>query len=59
MIYQGKTIFIQEFTKDLSAWDMEKVETKEKEFRVFSMKASLPSLKRGVEKVRVLICLRI
>jgi len=55
MVYQGKTTTLQKFAKSISAWDMEKVEAGNKKFRVLSLKASLTSLKRGVEKIRVLI----
>lgn len=55
MVYQGKTTTLQKFAKSISAWDMKKAEAGEKKFRVLSLKASLTSLKRGVEKIRVLI----
>ncbi len=56
MVYQGKTTTMQEFSETISAWDMQQYSVAEKKFRSFSLKVSLPSLKRGIEKIRVLIC---
>lgn len=56
MVYQGKTTTLQEFAETISAWDMEQIEIKDEEFRVLSLKASLPSLKRGTDKMHILIC---
>lgn len=55
IVYQAKTINMQEFACSISAWDMEKYDVDEKSFRCLSLKASLPSLKRETDTVRVLI----
>jgi hypothetical protein len=56
MKHIGKTTNIQEFAKTLSAWDMKRCEVDGHKYRCFAMKVSLPSLKRGTEKMRGLVC---
>ncbi len=56
MVYQGETTTLEKFAKSISAWDMKQVEAGEKKFRVLPLKASLPSLKKGTNKISILIC---
>lgn len=56
IVYQGKTTTMKEFANTISAWDMQKYEkVGDKSYRCFLLKAGLTSLKRGTEKLHILI----